>query len=56
MPSRGFGVRAGGDEDHGVARADDDGAVGLLGEAAGLDRERASADGDVACMHVPVFL
>ena len=35
---------AGGDEDHRVARADDDGAVGLLGEPAGLDRDGSAAD------------
>ncbi len=45
----------GGDEDHRVARAHDDGAVGLLGQPAGLDRQRLSPDSDVACMHVSVF-
>ena len=35
--------RAGGDEDHGIAAADDDGAVSLLGEAPGLDRDRSAA-------------
>ena len=52
MPSRGLAARAGGDEHHGVAGADDDGAVGLLGEAAGFDRERVPTDGDFTCMHV----
>ena len=41
------GGRAGGDEDHRVARADDDGAVGLLGEPPGFDGDRAAADGNV---------
>ena len=49
------GVRAGGHQHHRVAQADDDGAVGLLGDAPGFDGNRASADGNVACMHVPVF-
>ncbi len=49
-------VRAGAHQNHGVAHAHDDGAVRLLGEASGLDGDRASADGDVACIHVPVFL
>ena len=35
---------AGGDEDHGVARAHDDGAVGLLRELAGFERQRARPD------------
>ena len=48
-------VGAGGHEDHGVAQADDHRAVGLLGHAAGFDGDGASADGNVACMHVPVF-
>ena len=39
MPSRGLAARRGGDEHHGVAVAHDDGAVGLLGQPAGLDRE-----------------
>ena len=46
---------AGGHEHHRVARAHDDGAVRLLGQPAGLDRQRLSPDGDVACMHVSVF-
>ena len=45
----------GGHEDHGVARANDNGAVGLLGQPARLDRQRLSPDSDVACMHVSVF-
>ena len=36
-PLAGAGRTAGGDEDHGVARTDDDRTVGLLGEFAGLD-------------------
>ena len=35
---------AGGDEDHGVAHADDDGAIGLLGQTASLDREGLGAE------------
>ena len=50
------GGRAGGDEDHGVARADDDRAVGLLGEPAGLDGDGLTADGDFACVHVLSFV
>ena len=40
------GAVAHGHEDHGVALADDDGAVGLLGDAAGLE-----ADGRAAQVH-----
>ncbi len=47
--------RTGGHEDHGVARAHDNGAVGLLGQPARLDRQRLSPESDVACMHVSVF-
>ena len=39
MPSRGARGVAGGDEHHRVAGADDDGAVGLLGQLAGFDRD-----------------
>ena len=55
MPSRGDSGGAGGDEHHGVAGAHDDRAVRLLGEAAGFDRQRLPADGDVAGMHFSVF-
>ena len=41
---------AGGDDDHRVARADDDGAVGLFGQLAGFDRKRAGAERDFASM------
>ena len=37
MPSRTDLARGGGDEDLGVAEADDDGAVGVAGELAGLE-------------------
>ena len=46
------GRRAGGDEHHRVARADDDGAVGLLGQPAGLDGDGPAADGNFACVHM----
>ena len=36
-----------GGEHHGVAAADDDGAVGLLGDLAGLDGERRAVDLDL---------
>ena len=36
----------GGDEDDAVAVGDEDGAVGLLGEAAGLEDERLAVDDD----------
>ena len=45
------GRGAGGDEDDGVARSHQDGAVRLLGEAPGLEGDRASAYGDFACVH-----
>ena len=44
MPSRGRGGVAGRDEHHRVAEPDDDGAVGLLGQLAGLDREGLAAE------------
>ena len=56
MPFARVGVRAGGDEHHGVAGADDDGAVGLLGQPAGFDGDRPAADGDFACVHVSLCL
>ena len=34
----------GGDQDHGVAEADDDGAVGLLGDFAGFEKETLGAE------------
>src|SRR5262249_23850624 len=37
-------------------RADEDRAVRLLGDAAGLDRDAASTDGDVTCVHVDLLL
>ncbi len=56
MPSRGFEAAAQAvTSDHGVAGAHDDRAVRLLGEAAGFDRQRLLADGDVAGMHCSVF-
>ena len=47
---------AGGDEHDGVARADEDRAVGLFGEPAGFDRQGLPTDRDVAGMHVVSFL
>ena len=44
MPTRGVRGVAGGDDHHRVARADDDGAVGLLGELAGFNGDRAGAE------------
>ena len=41
MPSRGARGVTRRDEHHRVAHADDDGAVGLLGQPAGLDRQGA---------------
>ena len=52
----------GGTEDHRVARADDDGAGGLLGQLAGLERDLLSADLDgdprngVRQYSIPFFL
>ena len=51
MPSRGLAACAGRDEDHRVAVADDDRAVGLLGQLAGLDRQRLLTELDVAFEH-----
>ena len=42
----------GGRQDHGVAGLDDDGAAGLLGELAGLERDLRSADLDGHTGHV----
>ena len=50
MPTRGVGRVAGGDDHHRVAGADDDGAVGLFGQFAGFDRQRAVADRDFSSM------
>ena len=44
-PSRASVPALGGREDHGLAGADDDGAVGLLGELAGLEGDVLAADG-----------
>ena len=45
---------AGRDEDHGVAGTDDDGAVGLLGELAGFERNRARTNLDLAPLEIDV--
>ena len=42
---------AGGDQDHRVAEANDDRAVGLLGELAGFETKGVLSDGDFARMH-----
>ena len=48
----------GGDEGHGVAVADDDGAVGLFGEFAGFEDEGLRTEGtfDTTCLHGMILL
>src|SRR5690606_37831303 len=47
-----IGGAAGGDQHHRVAHADDDGAVGLLGELAGFNGETVPSDLDVTLLNV----
>ena len=46
----------GGHQDDGVSAADEDGAVGLLGEPAGLEGDRLAADLDFKCRHLVLRL
>ena len=55
MPSRGVRRAAGRDEHDRVAVADDDGAVGLLGELAGFESEGLVADGEFTGSHKAIF-
>ena len=45
---------AGGDEHHCVARSDDHGAVGLLGQLAGFDGNTTRPDLDLALLQIDV--
>ena len=55
MPTARVGRVAGGDDHHRVARADDDRAVGLLGEFAGFDGNGAGAERDFASWAVGIM-
>ena len=51
MPGLRLLLGAGGGQDDGVSQADQDGAVGLLGHPAGLDREGVGPEGHLDFLH-----